>query len=185
MTLAGAVLLLTLGLDPASSIAADVPTDLREAIVALAIDATVRPRPPAGDICVPEGGGHPGYVAADFNGDGRKDYAAILEGRVIKRVERIGNWEWPVRDYWFVIFLGEADRRFRPTVLDRWESTPTDRYLQLQPAGIVLEFSADVDELAVVVLKHPGVVEIVCEKAATTYFWDDATGSFRSLITGD
>lgn len=36
-----------------------------------------------------------------------------------------------------------------------------------------------------VVLAHPGIVEIYCGKAASTYYWDSRRHRFESVVTAD
>lgn len=120
----------------------------------------------------------PSHLAADFNGDGRTDYAMYVRSKRPPRGSSVAV-RYTVR---FVIFLGRPDDRFEPTVIGEELSTlPLQTRLVLQPPGRIRDVEGD----RVVHLRHPGVVHMHCGKAASTYFWVPRSRGFEYIVTAD
>ena len=129
--------------------------------------------------CAPVGQA-PGLVRADFNGDGRDDYAALLK---TKETGKETIWEGKkLREarFSFVLFLDDGNGGYKPRVVRRYtDFVPTAVVLDLQPAGNVRHRETH----KTVKLANPGVMLSFCEKSATTYFI--AAGKIRSIPVAD
>ena len=124
--------------------------------------------------------GHPARLVADFNGDGRTDYAMYLRSKRAPRGDSVAV-QYALR---FVVFLADADGGFVASVVREWvASLPLHERLELQRPGRVREVEGGTDR--VVTLRHPGIVEIYCGRAASTYFWAPRSQAFEYIVTGD
>lgn len=123
---------------------------------------------------------HPGLVDGDFNGDGRKDYAALLK---IGGVKEEKEWEgkvWKLIDMWFVVFLGDGQGRFKNITIDQFETLlPSGVGISIQPPGIVREWDSD----RTIKLRNPGIQRFFCEKSAAVFYWDGE--KFRDVPISD
>jgi len=116
---------------------------------------------------------------ADFDGDGRQDYAALLT---------IGEPEGKPREalrtvpLWAVVFLANRDGRYRPFILykDADAMFPSRRALWVQAPGPV-HHGARPER--VLTLKHPAVGSMVCECTAKVYYWVSLRQTFREYLT--
>jgi hypothetical protein len=149
--------------------AGGAPAGLAPAIDGVARGARVADRADVdAESCNLEGVAEPGLVRGDFDGDGRADYAALL---------RLGD------EGWFVVFLARPSGGFAPVIISRFTAAGRiARQLEFQPPGRVDGVEPDGEH---VVLTHPGVTEIYCGQAASTYYWDAAAKTFRYIVTGD
>jgi hypothetical protein len=156
-----------------------LPPRLLAAVAALdAAAAAVERRDIDRQSCRPRPA-HPARVAADFTGDGRLDYALYVRSAPARPGDR-ADTEHTVR---FVIFVAAAGG-FTPHVIREWPSTlPLHSRLEIQRPGRIRE--VDGGEGQMVRLRHPGVVEVYCGQAASTFFWEPRTRTFRSVVTGD
>jgi hypothetical protein len=108
-----------------------------------------------------------GLLRADFNGDGRVDYAVLLKTGDTGK-ERIWDGK-TLREtrFAFVFFLDDGRGSYRAKVVRRYvDFIPTAVVLDLQPAGEVRHRETHKS----VRLSNPGVTLSFCEKSATTYF---------------
>jgi hypothetical protein len=154
---------------------ASVPPQLQAAIKKVRGDAEIIRRdeidlkscePPEGDQ----------MVEADFNGDGRADYAALL------RLGKKGSGVGPV---WLTVFLAQRDGSFRSIVLDRHGNRKSTGLANLV---IALRHPGVIDEVVSsrqVRLTLPGVERFWCESSATVFFWSKSAAHFESVWTGD
>lgn len=112
-------------------------------------------------------GDSPGLLRADFNGDGRDDYAALLKtGETGKETTWEGRKLREAR-FSFVLFLDNGSGGYQPRVVHRYtDFIPTAVVLDLQPAGNVRHRETHKN----VRIPNPGVMLSFCEKSATTYF---------------
>jgi hypothetical protein len=116
---------------------------------------------------------------ADFNGDGRQDYAALL---------RIGEPEGKPGEalrtapLWGVVFLANRDGRYRPFILfkDGDAMFPSRRVLWVQASGPV-RHGAHPER--VLTLKHPAVGSMLCESTAKVFYWVGLRQTFREYLT--
>jgi hypothetical protein len=116
---------------------------------------------------------------ADFNGDGRPDYAMLL---------RIGEPEGKTGEalrtapLWAVVFLANRDGRYRPFILikDGDAMFPLRRVLWVQAPGRV-HHGAHPER--VLTLKRPAVGSMLCESTAKVYYWVSLRQTFREYLT--
>jgi len=118
-------------------------------------------------------------VRADFNGDGRADYALLLRigepkaaaGEILKTA--------PV---WAVVFLARRDGLYRPFILYKLEDVmiPSRQVIALQPSGRVHH---GVHSERVLTLKQPGIASILCEGTEKVYYWVGRGQTFREYLT--
>jgi hypothetical protein len=111
---------------------------------------------------------HPGFAAADFNGDKKIDYVVLLRAPGRKILEG-----------WLVVFLREPKHRLRPVVLEKIIPLNDLVYIEVVPPGIARE--TDPDRKAR--LLYPGISRIYSEKSSTLFYWDK--GRFRRIDTSD
>ena len=111
---------------------------------------------------------HPGFAAADFNGDKNIDYVVLL--RVPGKKDLEG---------WLVVFLRENKRRLRPVLLETIIPLSDLVYIEVVPPEIARE--TDSDRKASFL--YPGISRIYSEKSSTLFYWDK--GRFRRIDTSD
>ena len=115
---------------------------------------------------------------ADFNGDGRQDYAVLL------RVgEPAGKPEEKLRTapLWGVVFLAKRDGRYRPFILFKDDDAmiPSRRALWIEPPGPV-RHGAHPER--VLTLKRPAVGSMLCEGTAKVFYWVGLRQTFRDYL---
>ena len=157
-----------------------LPLPLLAAVTALDPAAVpVARRDLDGGACRPRPA-HPARVAGDFTGDGRVDYALYLRTAAAQGADG-RTTEHTIR---FVVFVAVPGGAFAPQVIREWRAVlPLHERLELQRPGRIREVDGGEDQ--VVRLRHPGIVELYCGKAASTFFWEPRTRTFRSIVTGD
>ena len=118
-------------------------------------------------------------VRADFNGDGRADYAVLLR---IGEPKAVGGEPLKSVPVWAVVFLGGQDGRFRPFILSRADEVmvPSRQVIALQPSGRV-HHGAHPER--VLTLRQPGVALILCEGTEKVYYWASRGQTFREYLT--
>jgi hypothetical protein len=116
---------------------------------------------------------------ADFNGDGRPDYAMLLK---IGEPEGKPGEALKTAPLWGVVFLANRDGRYRPFILfkDADAMFPSRRVLWIQAPGRV-HHGAHPER--VLTLKHPGVGSMLCESTAKVFYWVDLRQTFREYLT--
>jgi hypothetical protein len=123
-------------------------------------------------------------VSGDFDGDGRGDWALYVRsaGPVEGLLDRT-----PPRDLYdvqFVFAMARANGRYELVTARRGRETlPLFSYLVLQPPGRIRE--VPFEDNRSIVLRNPGVMELYCGQASSTYFWDPDRAAFRYIVTGD
>jgi len=159
--------------------AAAVPAKLADAIRRLHPSARVLTADEVlGERCGP-GQRREQLLRADFDGDGRQDYAALL------RVgEPAGKPEEALRTVplWGVVFLANRDGRYRPFILFKDEDAmfPSRRVLWIEPPGRV-RHGAHPER--VLTLRHPAVGSMLCESTAKVFYWVPLRQTFREYLT--
>lgn len=121
----------------------------------------------------------PGVVEADFNGDGRTDYAVLLKGQVKQRTP----WEGKILELFelkFVVFLQTSKGKFHVGL----EQGLEDYYPFTIGIGIVEPET--VRETPIlgdkkVKLSRPGVIKYHCGKFADVYYWNGKKKEFDSI----
>jgi hypothetical protein len=115
----------------------------------------------------------PGFVAGDFEGDGRPDFAALVKiGETGKVVDWEGRKLHETR-YAFAIFLATSDGRYNPKRIIRFlEYWPVMTFITLQPPGM-LRGPGDDRRGSAITLKSPGVELINCGKSSVVYYFSN------------
>lgn len=123
---------------------------------------------------------NPGLVTADFNGDGRADYATLLVSKLAKREQMWEGRKLRLVDAWFVVFLQKGDGAFDRKDIEHFETfLPSGTGIAIQPAGPVKESESG----KVTNLKWPAVEWFFCEKGASVHYWNGK--SFAAVPTSD
>ena len=106
----------------------------------------------------------PGFVAADFNGDGVPDYAALL---TFPQKKTSGEW--------LVVFIGSKDGGFQLRLLEKYNGVHDDIYITMEPPGEVKPFQS----ARRVKLRAPGIARIHPDRRPTLFYWQK--GRFQRL----
>ena len=169
---------------PAPAVAHDPPKAVHAAVAALGNMRLARGADIDRDAC--RHYARPPWIAVsgDFDGDGRVDWALyVVSGRPRDRVLDRGQ-SVDAYDFRFVFALARPGDRYElVTAREARTVLPLPHYLVVQPPGVIRE--VDAGPGARVVLRHPGVTELYCGQAASTYFWDPGRRTFRYIVTGD
>jgi hypothetical protein len=116
---------------------------------------------------------------ADFDGDGRQDYAVLL-----RIGEPTGDPAQALRTVplWGVVFLAKRDGRYRPFILFQEAEAmfPSRHVLRVQLPGRV-RHGAHPER--VLTLKLPGVGSMLCESTARVFYWMSRGQTFREYLT--
>lgn len=162
-----------------------LPPDVLRAIATLA-PTTV----PVGRVdvsaedCALDRPDHPARVRGDFDGDGLEDWALHLRSPRPTGTRVAGGHTWTMYAHRFVVLRGLPNGAFEPVTITLGEQAlPFALMLERQPSGLVKEVDGGEDRR--VQLRHPGIIEIYCGKAASTYYWDPRTRRFDFIVTGD
>lgn len=125
----------------------------------------------------------PGVVEADFNGDGRTDYAVLLKGQVKQRTP----WEEKILELFelkFVVLLQASQGEFHVGLEEGLE----DYYPFTIGIGIVEPQTVRETPIAgdkKITLSRPGVIKYHCEKFADVYYWNGKKKKFDSIHVMD
>ena len=120
---------------------------------------------------------HPGWVKADFNGDGRADHAVLFmvglpekqpQGALVK--------------VHLAVFLREKSGSYQKIMLFSFEHYyPVSGLIQKQPPGMIKEPLGD----KTVKLTSPGIQIVSCEQYAKVFYWDKKANKFAEVQTVD
>lgn len=110
----------------------------------------------------------PGLVRADFDGDGRADFAVLVKaGETGKVVDWQGTRLREAR-YVFAIFLDDAKGGFTVRIVQRFvDFVPIASFIDLQAPGNVPGFG----ENPGVVIPNSGIAFVNCEKSEAVYYF--------------
>jgi ubiquinone/menaquinone biosynthesis C-methylase UbiE len=115
--------------------------------------------------CAPAAAPGPAWIAADFNGDGRTDYAVLLVSDEATWTVRFDNQDYPTYAARVVAYLGQADGGLREREVYAFqESLPTIR-------GIAVQGSSAAGSGGEARMRHAGITFISCGQFAVTYYW--------------
>lgn len=124
--------------------------------------------PPAGDL---PPGERPSWIAADLDGDRRRDY-------VVQLVARGGNDSLQS----VIAFLRRGDE-YRQVVIDSFPSFGGTYLMPVPAGGRVPDLDTDLQGDTARTLEHDGVTLVFAEKAATTCVYSGAR--FQCWTSGD
>ncbi len=148
-------------------------------------------------LCGSEKKEHPGWVTADFNGDGLSDHAVLFE--VPSKEEPTGMGKG--YDFNLVVLWQEKPGVYKTQLLRRiFENsiygsppdfaTPTLKelmttwiYIEKQSPGKLRE--SPVVGNRTVILQNPGIELVYCEKSSSVFYWDKKANRFEELVTSD
>jgi hypothetical protein len=108
--------------------------------------------------------GSPGLFSADFNGDGRSDYAALLS---FPQKKSVGEW--------LVILIGKPGGGFQLRLLEKYDGFHEDVYITMQPPSEIKPSNST----RKVKLTMPGITRIHPERPLTLFYWQK--GRFQRL----
>jgi len=112
----------------------------------------------------------PGYVASDFNGDGKLDYAALLICLEKKKST--------IR---FVVFMARKDDSYSCLKIHKWSEKLylSNLYLNIVKPGKIQEWDSE----RIITIEHPGIALVLFEAASRVYYWK--RGQFNYIQTSD
>lgn len=142
----------------------DVPPELRVALATLSPGSEiVQAEDVDRNVCGPTRS--PGLVMADFNGDGRGDFAVLLKIYANRTVENPTSK--PSR-LWFVVLLADAMGVPRPVSVQSLDLGLLNR-TRLEP-GALAERQATGDAKTAAP-RRPVVIRRICKKSASLFYW--------------
>lgn len=106
----------------------------------------------------------PGFVAADFNGDGIPDYAALL---TFPQKKSSGEW--------LVVFMGSKDGSFQLRLLEKYDRFHDDVFITIERSGEVKPLKS----ARAVKLRTPGIARTHPDRRPTLFYWQK--GRFQRL----
>jgi hypothetical protein len=111
---------------------------------------------------------NPGLLRADFNGDGRDDFAALIK---LQETGRVKEWEGrSLREarFSFVLFLDDGVGGYRTRVVRKYlDFIPSSVVIDIQTAGVIKHRETKRD----ILIPHTAVTLSFCEKSATAYYF--------------
>jgi len=107
----------------------------------------------------------PGFLVADFNGDGIDDYAVVLRKTKSRNNLQYGQ----VRDYLVVTFFGKKDGTFQDLKLAEFEQAETTVwFITLINQKSLYDFERNEE----VKLSNPALALIRCGGGSMRFYWD-------------
>ena len=118
-------------------------------------------------------------VRADFNGDGRTDYAVLLR---IGEPKAVAGEALKSASVWAVVFLARRDGLYRSFILSKSDEVmiPSRQVIALRPPGRV---QVGGHPERPVTLKQAAIVSILCEGTEKIYYWVSRGQTFREFLT--
>ena len=110
----------------------------------------------------------PGFIGADFNGDGIPDYAALL------RFPRRGS-----SAEWLVVFLGNRDGGFHLRLLEKFDGLRDDLYIAMKAPGEV----KPINSARGVKLRMPGIARVALDRSRKLFYWQN--GRFQRVVISE
>jgi hypothetical protein len=113
-------------------------------------------------------GAHPGWVSADFNGDGFLDYAVLLISAVPNKQVTFEGQNYAIRSALLAVFFGDAEGRYKEIPVYEFDDVlPTTRGIELQRSSKTQDHRGK-DHPA---LLHPGLTFFSCGQFSVDYLW--------------
>jgi hypothetical protein len=157
----------------------ELPAGLREEIRKLGPSARIVGE---GDLdrqnCSPRSS--PGLVVDDFNGNGRKDHAALVLTGATRKPPQPGPRSSGVEVEIVLLVMLDGDAAGIQVVQRFWlPPASAARYvIAVQPPASLVEFNGP----GKITLKQPGIMLVYCEAAATVYYWSPRKRRFDSIV---
>lgn len=122
----------------------------------------------------------PGLVVDDFNGNGRKDHAALVLTGVTRKPPQPGPRGPGVEVELLLLVLLDGDAAALQIVQRFWlRPAAAVRYIiAVQPPAALTELNGP----GKVTLKQPGIMLVYCEAATTVYYWSPRKRRFDSIV---
>jgi hypothetical protein len=112
---------------------------------------------------------HPGWVAGDYRGTGRIDYAVLLVDPGRKERGTFNGQPYTVNSFAFAVLLAQPSGKFETTVLDRFEENlPTGKGLMPRASGSVYSLK----DYKTVHLQNAAIIFFSCDQYSVIYYWD-------------
>lgn len=112
---------------------------------------------------------HPGWVAGDFRGEGRTDYAVLLVDPQSKKRGEFNGKPYTVNSFAFIVLLAQPNGKFETAVLDRFdENLPTGKGLMPRESGDVYSLK----DYKTIRLQNHAITLFSCKQYAVIYYWD-------------
>jgi hypothetical protein len=125
----------------------------------------------------------PGFVAGDFDGDGRTDFAVLVKLGETGKVITWGGKKLRETRYGFAIFLARSDGTYNLKRAMRFvDYSPLMMLITLQPPGTI-QGPGDPGHRSEITLKHSAVERINCGKSSVVYYLSGQT--VREFWTSD
>src|SRR5437870_809742 len=148
------------------------------------------------ESCGSEKKHHPGWVTADFNGDGRYDHAVLITVPSKEETTRLGKGY----DFDLVVLWQEKPGVYRTELISRlWENAsygsppdflPTTKkrlttwvYIEKESPGKIQDSGAVGNRT--VILQNSGIRIVYCEESSSVFYWDKKVNRFEELVTSD
>lgn len=122
----------------------------------------------------------PGLAVDDFNGNGRKDHAALVLTGVTRKPPQPGPRAPAVEVELLLIVMLDGDAASLQTVQRFWlRPGAAVRYvIAVQPPAALTELNGP----GKVTLKQSGIMLVYCESGTTVYYWSQRKRRFDSIV---
>lgn len=121
---------------------------------------------------------HPGWISADFTGNGRIDFAVLLVSSKSSGHTIFDGRTYSQHEFSLKVFLSKPDGTFDAVSLKQFsDNVPTIKGLKLQPRGQVF----DLDSSKGVRLRDPAVTFYSCGQFENVFYWSGS--HFDELVT--
>lgn len=109
-----------------------------------------------------------GVITGDFNGDGKNDYAVLVQLKKIKKDSKGKDEDFEGVDINLLVLMQNSNGSFDKYILEKTEGYWTGMiFIALEATGIKHEF----DTSKPVRLKNPGVALVYCGKSKVDFYW--------------
>jgi len=114
-------------------------------------------------------GNQPGMIMADFNGDGKSDYAVLAQLRRVKGNRTNKDEDFDGVDITLLALMQTASGAFKKVILEKIKGNWVGNvFIDLEAPGILHETQTN----RPVHLKTPGVALVYCGKSLVDFYWD-------------
>lgn len=112
----------------------------------------------------------PGYVNADFDGDGSQDYAILAAVNPPMETTMFNGKELDLHEMWIILITRLSDDPYEVMVYEKLETfIPSGVGIRVASTGVVnIQHDSGED----IVLENPGILVYFCEKSSKVVFWN-------------